>query len=61
MRHHGSRGQRRNIFSLRRRHKAAAISTEPATEPDEAEEVVMSDLVESEDKLATSRLENLND
>jgi hypothetical protein len=57
MRHHGSRGQRLNIFSLRRRHKAAAISTEPAAEPDGAEEVVMSDLVESEDKLATSRLE----
>jgi hypothetical protein len=56
MRHRDSRGQRRNIFSLRRRHKAAAISTEPATEPDK-EEVVMSDLVESEDKLATSRLE----
>ncbi|HZN30467.1 MAG TPA: hypothetical protein VFB88_14005 [Xanthobacteraceae bacterium] len=57
MRHANKTGQQRNWFSLRRGHKAATISTEPATEPDEAEEAVMSDLVEREDKLATSRLE----
>jgi hypothetical protein len=56
MRHHNSTGWQRSVFR-RRGHKAAAISTKPVTEPDEAEEVVMSDLVESEFKLATLRLE----
>ena len=55
MRHHNSTGWQRSVFR-RRGHKAAAISTEPVTEPDE-EEVVMSDLVESEFKPATLRLE----